>query len=163
VNRAAPTPYNISPGTYDPGTLDQTTCVKLCGGGNYQFAALELGNVCLCGGVSTDPSTTETGCTSPCAGNGAQKCGGSTQADTFKSAIPIEGLVLGVTPAGIFSPDDDMTIDTSYTKGADLTFTYTFTDLVDDAQNFKKKFRLPGSYDVHVSASNPIVTVSSSK
>jgi glucan endo-1,3-alpha-glucosidase len=64
--------------TIDAANMNQEDCIELCSYSGYTYAGLTNGTTCLCGNslLGTTALQCESLCTSGCAGNIAQSCGG---------------------------------------------------------------------------------------
>lgn len=62
-------------------------CSKACDDAGFAYSGVEFGSQCWCGSAPQQPLVTSAGCTMDCAGDSAQKCGGSNAIRIF-SAIP---------------------------------------------------------------------------
>jgi hypothetical protein len=83
--------------TYSTGAMTPTLCRQACSFRGYAFAGTQAGNQCWCSGTfnavaNVMPSSQ---CTTPCAGNSSDHCGGNWRMDVYNVtgvAMPTNGI-----------------------------------------------------------------------
>ncbi|KAF8269904.1 WSC domain-containing protein [Lactarius quietus] len=75
----------------DVSNLTVENCVNSCKSQNYTYAGVENGDDCFCGNMLTfgAEGIPQSQCSSPCAGNSNETCGGPDHLDLYWSGAPL--------------------------------------------------------------------------
>ncbi|XP_022109896.1 uncharacterized protein LOC110989660 [Acanthaster planci] len=149
--------FFISPGGYDPSSLDHDTCIQACAYQEYSYAALRAGQICLCSDTNYSPAAREaddTLCSTLCTGDALAKCGHNDYALVYsiadtRAAIQLDDAVAYVV--GLGSP-----VLTSSASGSNLKYTYDFGDGTAASAHNSHTYTAPGDYIVSVIVRNDV-------
>ncbi|XP_071105701.1 polycystin-1-like [Haliotis cracherodii] len=148
----------LSPGYYDPSALTVEICTNLCGAYQAIYAGLIAGRFCFCGDNEPDAAfiTGTSNCSTPCAGDAAQMCGGETYLSVYQSAQPIKRVDLSVSPS-FATTGEAVTFSIDVDAGGILTYQMNYDDGNGDMKNnatgmLTKTYAIPGQHDAIVTA-----------
>lgn len=95
--------FRASPGDYRPWTLTPYDCVKLCGNLNYNFAALQNGNLCFCASTFNSSQEKSSNCNTNCTGDKSYHCGGTWANLVYNSSSYADKLAINYfSPLAVF-------------------------------------------------------------
>jgi hypothetical protein len=117
-----------------PSNMSVLNCVDACQAGSYTFAGVENGGECYCGnqpdhygGPSLD--SPRPGCTTKCAGNSSELCGGSNRMNFYQF-----GVIAASNDTFTFQ-DSFSTVPTSTLSTSSPTSTLNSATITSDAQS----------------------------
>lgn len=108
----------INATSYVDRNLSQTRCTASCLKSGYQYAAVgNHGDTCVCASGIADNAPVATGlCTTPCAGNSSQSCGGEYIFSVLYTAPGLDQVPSDVYSLGCYqNADDGLISKSSYT------------------------------------------------
>ncbi|XP_033630305.1 uncharacterized protein LOC117292387 [Asterias rubens] len=144
-----------SAGNYDPSLLDHDTCARACGNQDYAFAALQVGQHCLCTDSTPDSAAKQIGetlCNTPCTGDSAQDCGSADYILVYSVSATIASVQLDATT--VYTVGNKAPVNVAQVEGTDLKYSYDFGDGSALSSDNNHVYTTLGDYIVSVTVQN---------
>ncbi|XP_038068153.1 uncharacterized protein LOC119737688 [Patiria miniata] len=147
--------FTISPGRYDPSSLDHAACIEACAYQEYSYASLRAGQFCMCSDTNYLPAAKKADnslCNTPCTGDNLITCGHDNYALVYH--ITDTRALIQLDDAVTYVVGTSASVSPSSVSGSDLEYSYDFGDGTAATNSSDHTYTAPGEYSVVVTVHN---------